>query len=66
MEVRTHLNFSILTFLHNFLIIKGIDTDTVNASLAYACLTSVPFNSAVALGFLDYYHDTLKFQSTLV
>ncbi|KAF8862096.1 hypothetical protein BDZ45DRAFT_224480 [Acephala macrosclerotiorum] len=45
-------------------IVNG-DTDTVNASLAYACLTSVPFNSAVALGFLDYYNDTLKFQSTL-
>jgi hypothetical protein len=36
-----------------------------NASLAYECLTSVPFNPAVATRFLEYYNDTLQFQSTL-
>lgn len=42
-----------------------IDTFVFNASLAYECLTSVPFNPAVATRFLQYYNDTLKFQSTL-
>jgi hypothetical protein len=32
---------------------------------AYDCLTSVPFNPAVALRFLDYYNTTMQFQSTL-
>lgn len=36
-----------------------------NASLIYECLTSVPFNAAVATSFLQYYNDTLQFQSTL-
>jgi hypothetical protein len=36
-----------------------------NASDAFACLSSVPFNSAVALRFLDYYNKTMQFQSTL-
>lgn len=31
----------------------------------YACLTSVPFNSAVALRFLKYYKETVQFHSTL-
>ena len=31
----------------------------------YACLTSVPFNQTVASQFLQYYKDTLTFQSTL-
>lgn len=35
------------------------------ASDAYQCLTSVPFNAAVATRFLDYYNTTLQFQSTL-
>lgn len=35
------------------------------ASLIYECLTSVPFNAAVATSFLQYYNDTLQFQSTL-
>ena len=35
------------------------------ASEALDCLTSVPFNSTVALQFLKYYKDTLQFQSTL-
>jgi hypothetical protein len=42
-----------------------VDTFIFNASLAYECLTSVPFNPAVATRFLQYYNDTLQFQSTL-
>ncbi|KAI0451089.1 hypothetical protein F5B21DRAFT_528208 [Xylaria acuta] len=36
-----------------------------DATLVYECLTSVPFNPAVATRFLKYYNDTLSFQSTL-
>ncbi|KAI0185899.1 hypothetical protein EV127DRAFT_514936 [Xylaria flabelliformis] len=36
-----------------------------DASLVYECLTSVPFNPAVATRFLKYYNDTLSFQSNL-
>ena len=32
---------------------------------AYRCLTSVPINRTVASDFLQYYRDTLEFQSTL-
>lgn len=39
--------------------------DIVSAKLAYQCLTSVPFNPAVATRFLNYYNVTLQFQSTL-
>ncbi|KAK1961346.1 peptidase S41 family protein [Colletotrichum sublineola] len=35
------------------------------ASDAYLCLTSVPFNDAVALRFIEYYNTTMQFQSTL-
>ncbi len=35
------------------------------ASYAYDCLTSVPFNPAVATRFIHYYNETLQFQSTL-
>lgn len=35
------------------------------AKKAYECLTSVPFNPAVASRFLQYYNDTLQFQSTV-
>jgi len=35
------------------------------AKLAYDCLTSAPFNQAVAVAFLQYYNDTIQFQSTL-
>ncbi|KAH8732999.1 peptidase S41 family protein [Phaeosphaeriaceae sp. PMI808] len=35
------------------------------ASDAYACLTSVPFNSAVATRFIQYWNETIQFQSTL-
>ena len=38
----------------------------VLASDAYDCLTSVPFNPAVATRFLKYYNDTLQFQSNTV
>ncbi|CZR66660.1 uncharacterized protein PAC_16561 [Phialocephala subalpina] len=46
-------------------IVNDPDTYVFNASLAYECLTSVPFNAAVATRFLEYYNDTLQFQSTL-
>ncbi|KAF2971245.1 hypothetical protein GQX73_g2397 [Xylaria multiplex] len=36
-----------------------------DATLVYECLTSVPFNPAVATRFLRYYNDTLSFHSTL-
>ncbi|TDZ29073.1 Peptidase S41 family protein ustP [Colletotrichum spinosum] len=32
---------------------------------AHECLTSVPFDPAPALRFIDYYNDTMQFQSTL-
>lgn len=35
------------------------------ATDAYDCLTSVPFNAAVAARFVDYVNTTLQFQSTL-
>ncbi|KAK1985867.1 peptidase S41 family protein [Colletotrichum cereale] len=35
------------------------------ASDTYLCLTSVPFNDAVALRFIEYYNTTMQFQSTL-
>lgn len=41
-------------------------TETIFAAkTAYDCLTSVPFNPAVAARFIKYYNDTLQFQSTL-
>ncbi|MCJ1261797.1 hypothetical protein MMC22_001665 [Lobaria immixta] len=36
-----------------------------DAKEVYDCLTSVPFNPAVASRFLKYYNDTLQFQSNL-
>lgn len=39
--------------------------DVFNASLVHECLTSVPFNAAVATRFIAYWNDTLRFQSTL-
>ena len=35
------------------------------AKLAYDCLLSAPFNATVASSFLQYWNDTLQFQSTL-
>ncbi|KAN0113262.1 hypothetical protein V8E51_006213 [Hyaloscypha variabilis] len=46
-------------------IVNSDDTIIFNASLAYECLTSVPFNPAVATSFLQYLNDTFQFQSTL-
>ncbi|KAA8566121.1 hypothetical protein MFRU_039g00620 [Monilinia fructicola] len=46
-------------------IINDQDTVIFNASLAFECLTSVPFNPAVASRFVSYYNDTLQFQTTL-
>ena len=39
--------------------------ETFTAKQAYDCLTSVPFNPAIATRFLKYYNDTIQFQSTL-
>lgn len=36
-----------------------------NASTVYECLISVPFNPTVASRFIQYYNDTLQFQSTI-
>jgi len=36
-----------------------------DAKQAYDCLTSVPFNAAVATRFIKYYNDTIQFQSNL-
>ena len=41
------------------------ETIVFPAKTAYECLTSVPFNPAVATRFLQYYNETLQFQSTL-
>jgi len=38
---------------------------TFSAKDAYACLSSVPFNPAVATRFLQYYNQTLQLQSTV-
>jgi len=48
-----------------FKILNIPDTYVFNASTVYACLTSVPFNPAVASRFIKYYNDTIQFQSTL-
>lgn len=37
----------------------------IQAKQAYDCLTSVPFNAAVATRFLQYFNDTIQFQSNL-
>lgn len=41
------------------------DSWVFNATTAYECLTSVPFHPAVATQLLQYYKETLQFQSTL-
>ena len=43
----------------------GSSDTTFTARQAYDCLTSVPFNAAVATQFIKYYNDTIQFQSTL-
>ena len=44
---------------------RGSSDDTFTAKQAYDCLTSVPFNAAVATQFIKYFNDTIQFQSTL-
>jgi hypothetical protein len=39
--------------------------NVINATLAYECLTSVPFNGAVATRFMQYLYDSVEFQSNL-
>ncbi|KAF2186875.1 hypothetical protein K469DRAFT_705404 [Zopfia rhizophila CBS 207.26] len=49
-------------------IVDDVNTEGANlfwASDAYACLTSVPFNPAVATRFLKYWNETIQFQTTL-
>ncbi|KAL9086788.1 MAG: hypothetical protein Q9165_006935 [Trypethelium subeluteriae] len=48
-------------------IIAAVDEGQIyfDAEDAYDCLTSVPFNPAVASSFIQYYNTTLQFQSTL-
>ena len=43
--------------------LTGLDF-TFTAKQAYDCLISVPFNPAVATGFIKYFNDTLQFQTT--
>ncbi|KAI1123637.1 hypothetical protein F5Y10DRAFT_251427 [Nemania abortiva] len=43
----------------------GLGAFIFDATLVYECLTSVPFNPAVAARFIKYYNDTISFQSTL-
>lgn len=43
----------------------GVAQFVFPAKKAYECLTSVPFNPAVATRFLKYWNDTLQFQSTI-
>ncbi|KAK3652434.1 hypothetical protein LTR56_005144 [Elasticomyces elasticus] len=45
--------------------IVSANLEYVLASDAIDCLTSIPFNAAVASRFLQYYNETLQFQSTL-
>ncbi|KAF2636218.1 hypothetical protein P280DRAFT_473346 [Massarina eburnea CBS 473.64] len=48
-------------------IVDAVDQGYVDfwAFEAYECLTSVPFNPAVASRFLKYWNETVQFQSTL-
>ena len=65
-EDPSYSNTSLLILL-SLLNMDKANTWTVlfTAKLAYDCLTSAPFNSSVALDFLDYYNTTLQFQTTL-
>lgn len=47
------------------IVINYLAETVFDAKLAYDCLTSVPFNPAVASRFLKYCNDTLQFQSNL-
>lgn len=46
-------------------LLKEVSVTLFAALDAYRCLTSVPINQTVASEFLQYYRDTLEFQSTL-
>ncbi|KAI3323720.1 hypothetical protein HD806DRAFT_72048 [Xylariaceae sp. AK1471] len=46
-------------------IVNDEDEFIFDASLVYECLISVPFNPAVATRLIEYYNDTLDFQSTV-
>ncbi|MCJ1473175.1 hypothetical protein MMC13_001826 [Lambiella insularis] len=46
-------------------IVNSCDTVLFNATQAYDCLISVPFNPAVATRFVKYYNEGIQFQSTL-
>lgn len=54
-----------LTLIFAFLCRSASGLSIFNASEVYECLTSVPFHPAVASQFVQYYNDTLQFQSTL-
>ncbi|PMD46382.1 peptidase S41 family protein-like protein [Hyaloscypha variabilis F] len=41
------------------------EDDVITATLAYECLTSVPYNGAVAARFMEYFYDSAEFQSNL-
>ncbi|KAF7125987.1 hypothetical protein CNMCM5793_002346 [Aspergillus hiratsukae] len=41
------------------------ESNILNATQAYDCLTSVPFNPAVATRLVQYVNDTIQFHSTL-
>lgn len=52
--------------------VSGVDIANIqlgamifDAGLVYECLTSVPFNPAVATRFLQYYNDTISFHTTI-
>jgi len=45
--------------------VNGTPDELFVAKDAYDCLTSVPINATVSLQFIQYYKDTLQFQSTL-
>ncbi|KAH6692884.1 hypothetical protein BKA61DRAFT_684007 [Leptodontidium sp. MPI-SDFR-AT-0119] len=46
-------------------IVRDASVNQFPASKVYECLTSVPFNPAVASRFLKYYKESVQFQSTL-
>jgi hypothetical protein len=61
--VRDASMYSLIHQVDNLLTRLGINT--FKADLVYECLTSVPFNPAVATRFIKYLNDSLQFQSTL-
>jgi hypothetical protein len=52
-------------YFHNIFLTFNLDFTVFLASDAYECLTSVPFDPAVASRFIEYYNTTYQFQSTL-